>query len=369
FSFTVPPSGCVDCKTGDWHEYLRMDKMVDTIIKLLTDSLVQCTPTYNSTDGNPIPHSTQFLQALPLPSILALALATTTCLATVGLAALQIIYINAYVTHNSRRSLIIFLASTAPFVSMTALVSLFMPRAWFFSHLSGFMYFTLALYVIICLLLNLFEGRRGIQTRLAEQKVSIETSTPPFCCFFPCMPKLPADNRTLGMVEWMVLQAPLIRLLATIVSLFIYFEFNTDGFNALKVIDFLALPSLLIGIYGTHILVTTVSKLEELSSYRYVVVFRLLDFFLAFFGIQHGVFDFFARAGAFGCGMAHLPPLETAFFWKNVLVTIESFLVVLLSTILLQPSRSSFFDKHPSCRNVQSPTSSTVTKETLETVN
>lgn len=87
---------------------------------------------------------------------------------------------------------------------------------------------------------------------------------------------------------------------------------------------------------------------EELSSYRYVVVFRLIDLFLAFFGklfsiwsnliegnrekhwglpwkriissiifpivgIQHGVFDFFARAGAFGCGMGNLAPLETAF--------------------------------------------------------
>ncbi|GMT15784.1 hypothetical protein PFISCL1PPCAC_7081, partial [Pristionchus fissidentatus] len=361
---------CADCDadTGNWHHYLTMEKLIDTVIKLLTDSLVQCTPTYNSTDGNPIPHSKEFLRALPLPSILALALATTTCLATVGLAALQIMYISAYVTHNQRRSSIIYLASSAPFISLTALVALFMPRVWFFSHLSGFMYFTIALWVIINLLLNLFEGRRGIQTRLAEQKVSIETSTPPFCCFFPCMPKLPADLRTLGMVEWMVKQTPLVRLLATVVSLMIYFEYTTDGFNVLKVIDFLALPSLLIGIYGTHILVTTVSRLEELSSYRYVVVFRLLDIFIAFFGIQHAVFDFFARAGAFGCGMAHLPPLETAFFWKNVLVTIESFLVVLLSTILLQPSRSAFFDKHPSCRNVQTPTSSTVTKESLESV-
>lgn len=65
----------------------------------------------------------------------------------------------------------------------------------------------------------------------------------------------------------MVLQAPCVRLIATLVSLIIYFEYAGEGMVALKVIDFLALPSLLIGIYGTHIIVTTVSKVVSLHSW------------------------------------------------------------------------------------------------------
>uniref|UniRef100_A0A914SAY0 Uncharacterized protein n=1 Tax=Parascaris equorum TaxID=6256 RepID=A0A914SAY0_PAREQ len=83
-------------------------------------------------------------------------------------------------------------------------------------------------------------------------------------------------------------------------------------FSALKVLDVVSLPSLLIGIYGTHILVTTVSSLDELMPYRYTYVFRLLDFYFMFFGIQHPIFDLLARAGVFGCGTI-LPALETAF--------------------------------------------------------
>jgi hypothetical protein len=51
---------------------------------------------------------------------------------------------------------------------------------------------------------------------------------------------------------------------------------------------------------------------DELLPFRYIVVFRLLDFFFMFFGVQHPIFDFIARAGVFGCGTT-LPALETAF--------------------------------------------------------
>ncbi|KIH48938.1 hypothetical protein ANCDUO_20989, partial [Ancylostoma duodenale] len=78
----------------------------------------------------------------------------------------------------------------------------------------------------------------------------------------------------------MVLQAPCVRLFATLASLVIYFEYQDKGLIPLKVLDFITLPSLLAGIYGTHILVTTVSRLvsallnilDELISYRYIVV-------------------------------------------------------------------------------------------------
>lgn len=129
------------------------------------------------------------------------------------------------------------------------------------------------------------------------------------------------------------------------------------------------MPSLLCGIYGCHILVTTVSKLEELCPFRYIVVFRLLDLFLMVFGLQHPVFDFLARLGLFGCGTV-LPPLETAFckrplitilfyivfilVWKNFITVLEALTVSIIATLMLKPSQSALFDKYPSCRSVVS---------------
>ncbi|KAK6053247.1 hypothetical protein COOONC_09250 [Cooperia oncophora] len=93
---------------------------------------------------------------------------------------------------------------------MLSLVAMFMPRVWFLSHLISFL-----------------------------KKVRI--------------------------CEWMVLQAPCVRLFATLGSLVIYFEYQDKGLIPLKVLDFITLPSLLAGIYATHILVTTVSRLVRCS--------------------------------------------------------------------------------------------------------
>lgn len=98
----------------------------------------------------------------------------------------------------------------------------------------------------------------------------------------------------------MVMQTPCIRLIATIISLVLYFEFedhslmfvfylfltknfksiklNLFFFRVLKIIDFVSLPSLLLGIYCCHILVTTVTKLVII-----IVKFFLKKYLLSFF--------------------------------------------------------------------------------------
>uniref|UniRef100_A0A8R1XLQ6 Organic solute transporter alpha-like protein n=1 Tax=Onchocerca volvulus TaxID=6282 RepID=A0A8R1XLQ6_ONCVO len=285
--------------------------------------------------------------------ILALVISTIISLATTCLGALHIFYLSFYVTQYYRRGFIVYLAGTAPFVSLLSLVAMYMPRVWFLSHLLGFLYFSIALWVIICLLMNIFEGRQKMVRKMKNGSSRISVQTPPLCCVFPCLPELELDQRRIRFCEMMVFQTPCIRLIFTILSLMLYFEYQDGAILALKILDFISLPSLLIGIYGTHILVTTVSNLDELISCRYIVVFRLLDFYFMFYGIQQPIFDFMARAGLFGCGTV-LPSLETAFFWKNFVVVIESFFVSLISTILLNPSRSAFFDKYPSSRSVAS---------------
>ncbi|KAJ1356361.1 Organic solute transporter alpha-like protein 2 [Parelaphostrongylus tenuis] len=296
--------------------------------------------------------------------VIALILATIVCLATTFLGTIQVLYISVYITQSDRRLFILYLASTAPFVSMLSLIAMYMPRIWFLSHLLSFLYFSVALWIIICLLMQIFHGHHSLVSKLSEHLQHIEVATPPFCCVFPCLPKVQLESKKVRICELMVVQAPCVRLLATFLSLVIYFEYQEKAFVILKVLDFATLPSLLAGIYGTHILVTTVSRLDELISYRYVVVFRILDLFFMFFGLQQPVFDFLARYGVFGCGTV-LPAIETSFFWKNLLTVIESFFVTLISSILLQPSKSSFFDKHPSCRSMTSRNSHTVdTNET-----
>uniref|UniRef100_A0AC35U7K3 Organic solute transporter alpha-like protein 3 n=1 Tax=Rhabditophanes sp. KR3021 TaxID=114890 RepID=A0AC35U7K3_9BILA len=272
----------------------------------------------------------------------------------------HVVYVTTYVTDTNRRNFIIFLAGTAPFVSIAALGAMFAPRIWFLSHLLSFFYFSIGLWVIICLMMHIVEGRQSVVKKMAETNSKINLQTPPFCCVFPCLPKYAMENNKIRILEMMVMQAPCVRLVATIISLGLVFEDAQGSMMALKIIDFLTLPSLLIGIYGTHILVTTISKLDELMPYRYIIVFRILDLFFMCFGTMQPIFDLAARAGLLGCGDI-LPPLESAFFWKNGIIVFVSFIVTLISTLLLKPSQSALFDKYPSFR---SDTVSITTKET-----
>uniref|UniRef100_F1L2I9 Organic solute transporter alpha-like protein n=1 Tax=Ascaris suum TaxID=6253 RepID=F1L2I9_ASCSU len=328
--------------------------IVDTAVKLLTDTLLNCT------DGPFIvPTAGYYLSHMDNLSLIVTLLATITSLFTVALGILHLIYVSFYVTHRYRRAFIVYLAATAPFVSVFSLIAIYMPRVWFLAHLLSFFYFSIALWIIICLLMNIFEGRQKMVKKMKNECSRISVQTPPFCCVFPCLPKLDLEQERIRFCELMVFQAPCVRLFFTVLSLILYFEYQNGAFIALKVLDVVSLPSLLIGIYGTHILVTTVSSLDELMPYRYTYVFRLLDFYFMFFGIQHPIFDLLARAGVFGCGTI-LPALETAFFWKNFVIVLESFFVSLISTALLKPSRSALFDKYPSCPSVSS---SIITRE------
>jgi organic solute transporter subunit alpha len=321
---------------------MRNTTFVEIAFKLLTDSLLNCT-------NGPfqVPESKYFLGHLTSTYTIALIFSSVLCLTTVAFGVIHMVYIGIYVTHPYRRASVQYLAGTAPFVSSFALVSMYMPRIWFLAHLMSFFYFSIALYFVILLLMNIAEGRQQIIRKMASQSKKITVQTPPFCCILPCLPALEVESRKIKFCEIMVMQNPAIRLFATIISLILYFEYQDASIVALKVLDFIFLPSLLIGIYGCHILVTTVSKLDELIPYRYIVVFRLLDIYFMFFGLQQPIFDFLARAGIFGCG-TFMPPLETAFFWKNFATIIESFFISIISTALLKPSRSALFDKYPS---------------------
>uniref|UniRef100_A0A0N5C3U3 Organic solute transporter alpha-like protein 3 n=1 Tax=Strongyloides papillosus TaxID=174720 RepID=A0A0N5C3U3_STREA len=318
--------------------------LYENILKLISGTFLNC-----SHDPIEIPKSGEFLSKIDMTHLLTLITSSVICFATVIMCIIHISYVHIYVTNSNRRFFILFLAGTAPFVSISALGAMIAPRIWFLSHLLSFFYFSIGLWIIICLMMNIVEGRQAVVKKMSETNSKINLQTPPFCCVFPCLPKFAMETKKIKILEGMVFQSMCIRLIATLLSLALVFEDPQGSGLSLKLIDMLTTPSLLIGIYGCHILVTTISKLDEIMPFRYVAVFRILDIFLMFFGMQQPIFDFIARVGVFGCGDV-LPPLESAFFWKNALIVFESFIVSLLSTILLKPSRSALFDKYPNIR-------------------
>uniref|UniRef100_A0A915DL59 Uncharacterized protein n=1 Tax=Ditylenchus dipsaci TaxID=166011 RepID=A0A915DL59_9BILA len=311
--------------------YMCLEALILLIVFLLTDSLLNCSQAE-------VPNAKDFLFHLPPSFVIALTIATVLSMTTLALGVLHLLYIGFYVTHVYRRAFILYLAGTAPFVSVFALISMFMPRIWFLAALLSLFYFSIALYVIICLLLQIVNGRSSLTKRMTQTSSRITVQTPPFCCMFPCLPELSIEARKIRFCELMVMQTPCVRMVATIVSLVLYFEYQGGSLIALKVLDFITLPSLLIGIYGCHILVTTVTKLDELCPYRYIVVFRLLDIYFAFLGCNNLCSTSLLELVLLGAEKCYR--LWTQLFSGKILPQC--------------PSRSALFDKYPSCRSIVS---------------
>ncbi|PAV65359.1 hypothetical protein WR25_19291 [Diploscapter pachys] len=266
------------------------------VFRLLTSSLINCT----NTSINDVPHSKEFFHSLREHPfyLIAVCLCFVLCACTITIGFIHVLFITYYTSESERRFFMFYLASTAPMVSLFSLIAMCMPRVWLLCHLLAFLVFSIGLWIVICLLMHIFQGHNSLVSRMSERLQHIELATPPFCCccVFPCLPKVSLQGKRIRICEWMVLQTPFVRLIATFAALVIYFEYQEDSGMYLKILDIITLPSLLAGIYGMHILVTTVSRLDEVISYRYVVIFRLLDLFFMVFGLQQPVFDLVARS-------------------------------------------------------------------------
>jgi hypothetical protein len=164
-----------------------MVNFVDTVIRLLTDSLINCT---NKNDLPPAASehlSRKFspylltvfavLSDIDTPYVLALCIATLVFMLTSGLFILHLVLIGRYCNDFYRRAFVLFLASTPPFISFFALVALFMPRVWFLSYLLSFFYFSLAIYVTVCLLLQLMDGRQALVSKMTKNSTNITITT------------------------------------------------------------------------------------------------------------------------------------------------------------------------------------------------
>lgn len=53
-----------------------------------------------------------------------------------------------------------------------------------------FSYFSIALYIIICLLMHITGGRNSVVKKMTENSCKLLVQTPPFCCVFFCLPKV-----------------------------------------------------------------------------------------------------------------------------------------------------------------------------------
>ncbi|KHJ97988.1 hypothetical protein OESDEN_02019 [Oesophagostomum dentatum] len=162
----------------------------------------------------------------------------------------------------------------------------------------------------------------------------------------PCLPKADPSERTLRILEFLVLQGPVVRAVVVVLNCHFVSERPDETEHILLITELAAIPSLLLALFGSH----TMAKLtaQHVEQYKTVTMFRFADISLAFFTAQLPlIFDLiFVKFGIITCGPV-LSALGNAKYINSFVLICEAFLLSLLATRLLAPKKSALFDKHP----------------------
>ncbi|VDK29794.1 unnamed protein product [Gongylonema pulchrum] len=226
----------------------------------------------------------------------------------------------------------------------------------------GVLYFLTCLFVLISLIRHLFGSRDAFSATLLFDNKQIDFQSPPFCCCCPFLPKAKSTVRNLRHLEWMVLQAPVVRAIIVAFNVVAVAEWREAANRYIHLSEMVSVVSLLLAIFGVHTMARLTS--DKLSQYGFMTIFRIIDIALLFFTAQQPmIFDnILIRFGVFKCGPLLSAP-DNARFICNFVIIAEMLLLSLFATFSLAPSRSALFDLYG--RKEESSFESRMTQESL----
>ncbi|KAH7709092.1 Protein OSTA-1 [Aphelenchoides avenae] len=112
-----------------------------------------------------------------------------------------------------------------------------------------------------------------------------------------------------------------------------------------QISNVIGIISLFIGSWGSYIIIPPGCK--HLKSYRFLMLFRIVDLAQLAYSVQKFVLDFLAAVSIIENGPI-IPDTAKAQFFTSFLLVCEMLFVSVLATILFRPSRTLFFDKYNS---------------------
>lgn len=289
-----------------------------------------------------IPPAKIFLSNLTLTQTALLTVATGLEVIVLFLAAVQWWQILTKVSNEKRRNKLYFLISLFPITTVCCYIGMLSPRSALVLNSVGVFYTLTCMAVLIALLKHLFGGRKGFSTKLSYDDKGINFQSPPFCCCCKCLPEPAGTEKNLRRVEWLVLQAPIVRALVVLYNIFAVAEYRENAHSCLQISEIAAVVSLLLAIFGMH----TMARLttDKLRSYGFMTMFRMVDITLLFYTAQQPmIFENLIRFGVIDCGPI-LSAIDNGRYICNFVIICQLTLLSLLSTFCLSPVRSALFN-------------------------
>uniref|UniRef100_A0A158PAX8 Organic solute transporter alpha-like protein 3 n=1 Tax=Angiostrongylus cantonensis TaxID=6313 RepID=A0A158PAX8_ANGCA len=312
----------------------------------------------NCSERMDTPSAREFLTNLEPFQVVLLAIAGAFTFVVCSLALVHWYYVYSFVSVETRRNKLYWLITLFPVSTACCLVGMLAPRTSLIMTALGILYYLMCLFVIVSLCrrvkpMHLFGGRSSFSNSLRFDARPIDFRSPPFCCLLPYLPTAKSSEKNIRRLEWLVLQAPVVRALIIVSDIIAVAEMREAAKTFLRYSDIFSVGSLLLAIFGVHTLARVTSN--KLSDYCFMTVFRFVDVSLLFFTAQQPMLfqNILVRFDLIKCGRL-LTAQENATFVCNFVIICEMFVLSLLATVLLAPRKNAMFDNY---RMLKTPTS------------
>lgn len=273
-----------------------------------------------------------------------LGIATAAVVCIIGQAFLHLHHIHYYVSDELVQSNLYYIALLPPILGACSLCGMYLPRSSFFLYTICLTYLMLCLHMMVNLMRCLFKTRAALSCYLTEKQRNISFQKPPFCCCCVCCLSIRPTEQNIRHIEWMVMQAPLLRITLETV-LFVSFM-ERSNYNVIKlIVSTLEVISMMTATWGCQILIS-ISQ-EKLELYRFGTIFKLVNLTHVFFTLQKLIFDIASRFTTFDAENVIQPSVK-AMFWNNAVLTLEMLLISILASVLVNQRKSAMFDQYGS---------------------
>ncbi|XP_042306192.1 organic solute transporter subunit alpha-like isoform X1 [Sceloporus undulatus] len=227
-------------------------------------------------------------------------------LVQVGLFLEQIGFFLRHGKSSHRTSLSLWILGVYPVFSLTSLIGLFIPRAFFVCSFVGSIYHSITLWKFLALIRDFFGGSDQMLKQLAGQRVSPN----PFpCCCCCCLPEIAANRTNLRCMTLAVYQLSLIRTILFFVTLILWtdekYDYGDVGYtNPNSYINVIIGISTFLSFYG-YLLFYKATR-PALTGYSLRSKFICIILVLVLCGLQSGILETMGAVGAIPCS----PPLS-----------------------------------------------------------
>ncbi|KAL3093304.1 hypothetical protein niasHT_030021 [Heterodera trifolii] len=138
---------------------------------------------------------------------------------------------------------------------------------------------------------TLHGSRKSMCEKLMAKGERISIRIYPFACWLICFEDFLPTEQNFRRFEVLVFQSPVVRIMLEILNITVFMELSSRKHLYFQISNFAAMIFMFIGSYGSYVIVPVGASL--LHEYRFLLLFRIVDFCQLFWSVQKFVGDFF----------------------------------------------------------------------------